>query len=109
MLRPSHCFRFIFPYLESVQTVVLCRFRLHCSSGLSTRPLGPAFAYILHIYLLTPWSRVLLEKLTVNFAASQEIPRVYGTRKSLTVPTSARHLSLSCANSIQSPRPPPTS
>jgi hypothetical protein len=28
-------------------------------------------------YLLTPWSRVLLEKLTVNFAASQEIPRVY--------------------------------
>jgi hypothetical protein len=46
-------------------------------------------------YLLTPRSRVLLEKLTVNFAASQEIPRIYGTRKLLTVPTSARHLSLS--------------
>jgi hypothetical protein len=46
-------------------------------------------------YLLTPWSRVLLEKLTVNFAASQEIPRIYGTRKFLTVSTSARHLSLS--------------
>jgi hypothetical protein len=29
--------------------------------------------------------------LTVNFAASQEIPRIYGTRKFLTVPTSARH------------------
>jgi hypothetical protein len=28
-------------------------------------------------------------------AASQEIPHIYGTRKSLTVPTSARHLSLS--------------
>jgi hypothetical protein len=28
----------------------------------------------------------------VNFAASQEIPRIYGTRKSLTVATSARHL-----------------
>jgi hypothetical protein len=26
--------------------------------------------------LLTPWSRVLPEKLTVNFAASQEIPRI---------------------------------
>jgi hypothetical protein len=39
-------------------------------------------------YLLTPWSRVLLEKLTVNFAASQEIPRTYGTRKFLTVPKS---------------------
>jgi hypothetical protein len=34
-------------------------------------------------YLLTPWSRVLLEKLTVNFAASQEIPRIYETRKFL--------------------------
>jgi hypothetical protein len=32
------------------------------------------------IYLLTPWSRVLLEKLT-GFAASQEIPRIYGTPK----------------------------
>ena len=31
----------------------------------------------------------------VNFAASQEIPRIYGTRKLFTVPTSARHLSLS--------------
>ena len=31
----------------------------------------------------------------VNFAASQEIPRIYGTRKSLTIPTSARNLSLS--------------
>jgi hypothetical protein len=46
-------------------------------------------------YLLTPWSRVLLEKLTINFAASQEIPRIYGIRNFLTVPTSARHLSLS--------------
>jgi hypothetical protein len=46
-------------------------------------------------YLLTAWSRVLLEKLTVNFAASQEIPRIYGTRKFLTVPTSAGHLALS--------------
>jgi hypothetical protein len=44
-------------------------------------------------YLLTQWSRVLLDKLTVNFAASQEIPRIYGTRKFLTVPTRARHLS----------------
>jgi hypothetical protein len=46
-------------------------------------------------YLLTPRSRVLPEKLTSDFAASQEIPRIYGTRKSLTVPTSACNLSLS--------------
>ena len=34
----------------------------------------PATLYIL-TYLLTPWSRVLLEKLT-GFAANQEIPRI---------------------------------
>ena len=59
-------------------------------------------------YLFTPWSRVLLEKLTGS-AASQELPRIFGTRRFLTVPTSARHLSLSWANSIQSPQLPPTS
>ena len=45
-------------------------------------------------YLLTPWSRVLLEKLTGS-AASQEIPRIFGTPRFITVLTSARHLSLS--------------
>jgi len=50
---------------------------------------------LFHIsYLLTPWSRVLLEKLTGS-AASQEIPRILGTRIFITVLTSARHLSLS--------------
>ena len=41
-------------------------------------------------YSLTPWIRVLLEKLT-GFAASQEIPRIFGTRRFITVLTSARH------------------
>jgi hypothetical protein len=45
-------------------------------------------------YSLTPWSRVLLEKLT-GFAAGQVIPRIYGTRKFITILTSARHLFLS--------------
>ena len=49
---------------------------------------------LLLTYLLTPWNRVPLEKLTGS-AASQEIPRIFGTRRFLTVPTSARHLSLS--------------
>ena len=44
-------------------------------------------------YLLTPWSRVLLEKLTGS-VASQEIPPIFGTRRFLTVLTSASHLSL---------------
>jgi hypothetical protein len=59
-------------------------------------------------YLLTPWSRFLLEKLTGS-GASQEIPLIFGTRRFLTVLTSAHHLSLSWANSIQSPQPPTTS
>jgi hypothetical protein len=45
-------------------------------------------------YSLTPRSRVLLEKLTGS-AASQEIPRIFGTRRFLTVLPSARQLSLS--------------
>ena len=51
------------------------------------------YIYII-TYLLTPWSRVLLEKLTGS-AASQEIPRIFGTRKFITIFASARHLSLS--------------
>ena len=62
----------------------------------------------LDTYLLTPWCRVLFEKLTGS-AASQEIPRIFGTRMFITVLTSARHLSLSWANSIQSSQTPPTS
>jgi len=61
-----------------------------------------------HGKILTPWSRVLLEKLTGS-TASQEIPRIFGTRRFLTVLTNARHLSLSWANFIQSPQTPPTS
>ena len=52
-----------------------------------------AYTYLL-TYLLTPWGGVLLEKLTGS-AASQEIPRIFGTRRFITVLTSARHLSLS--------------
>jgi len=61
-------------------------------------PVFPVAVYIIMdpvtTYLLTPWSRVLLEKLT-DSAASQEIPHIFGTRRFITVLTSARHLSLS--------------
>ena len=57
--------------------------------------------------LLTPWRRVLLEKLT-GFVI-KKFPAFYGTRKFITVLKSARHLSLSWANSIQSQQPLPTS
>jgi hypothetical protein len=53
------------------------------------------WTYLLH------GAEVFLRSQPVNFAASQEIPRIYGTRKFLTVTTSARHLSL--------PEPTPSS
>jgi hypothetical protein len=45
-------------------------------------------------YLLTPWSRVLLEKLTSSQLA-KKFPAFYGTRRFITAFTSARHQSLS--------------
>jgi len=44
-----------------------------------------------------------------RFAARQEIPALYGTQRFITAFTSARHLSLSWASSIQSIPPHPTS
>jgi len=56
---------------------------------------------IFKTYLLTPWSRVLLEKLT-GFHLVKKFPAFYGTRRFITAFTSARHLSLSWATTIQS-------
>ena len=59
-------------------------------------------------YLFIPWSSVLPEKLT-GFSASQEIPRTLWNQRFITAFTSARHLSLFWASSIQSISPYPTS
>jgi len=59
-------------------------------------------------YLLTPWSKVLLEKL-IGFKPVKKFPTFYGTRRFITAFTSASHLSLSWASSIQSIPPHPTS
>ena len=59
-------------------------------------------------YLLTPRSRILLEKLT-GFQLVKKFPTFYGTRRFITAFTISRHLSLSSASSIQSAPPHPTS
>ena len=59
-------------------------------------------------YLLTPWCRVLLEKLT-GLQLVKKFPAFLGTRRFLTALTSVRHLSLSWARPIQSTYPHPTS
>jgi hypothetical protein len=55
-------------------------------------------------YLLTPWSRVLPEKLK-RPELLKKVPAFYGTRRFITVFTRARHLSLSWARLIQSMPP----
>jgi hypothetical protein len=50
-------------------------------------------------YLPTPRSRILLKKLTGS-VASQVIPRIFVTRRFLTVFTSARHLSSPSVNTV---------
>jgi hypothetical protein len=51
--------------------------------------------YLLNLltYLLTPWSRVLLEKLTGSQLV-KKFPAFYGTRRLITAFTSAHHLSI---------------
>ena len=56
-------------------------------------------------YLLTPWCRVLLEKLT-GLQLVKKFPAFNGTRRFI---TALRHLSLSWARPIQSIYPHPTS
>jgi hypothetical protein len=64
-----------------------------CNSGL--RGKRPSTYSLNHdTYLLTPWSRVLLEKLT-GLQLVKKFLTFYGTRRFITALTSAHHLSLS--------------
>ena len=66
-----------------------------------------AFLYFIP-YILTPWYRVLLEKLT-GMQLVKKFPPFHGTRRFITALTSVRHLSISWASPIQSIYPHPTS
>jgi hypothetical protein len=54
----------------------------------------PYFHLPTRVYLLTPWSRVLLEKPN-GLEIVKKFPAFYGTRRFITAFTSARHLSFS--------------
>ena len=75
-----------------------------CPTGIEC----PLYRCSFFIYLLTPWCRVPLEKLT-GLQLVKKFPAFYGTRRFITSFTSARHQSLSWANSIQVMPPQPTS
>ena len=59
-------------------------------------------------YIRTAWSRVLFEKL-IGSQLDKKFPAFYGTWRFITAFTSAQHLSLSWATSIQSMPSHPTS
>ena len=92
--------------------------RLRISGATSLRPLHPyAFTactgqlyplWISHLKYFWICSTVLLKKLTVPQLV-KKFPAFSGTRRFITALTSARHLSLSWASSIQSICPHPTS
>ena len=65
------------------------------------------FIYLL-TYLLTPWCRVLFEKLT-GLLLVKKCPAFHGTRRFITALKSVRHLSLSWASPMHSIYPHPTS
>ena len=67
-----------------------------------------SLTFVLITYLLTPWCRVLLEKLT-GLQLVKKFPTFHGTRMFITALTSVRHLSQSWASPIQSIYPHPTS
>jgi len=74
---------------------------MFCNILAATSSGDQSFSWVLLTYLLTPWSRVPFEKL-IGSAASQKIPRIFGTRRFLTVPTSARHLIFMGTNRFKS-------
>lgn len=59
-------------------------------------------------YLLNPWIRFPLEKLTI-FQPVKKVPEYYGTRRFITALTTTQHLSLSWATAIQPMPTQPTS
>jgi len=61
---------------------------------------------IIIIIILTPWCRVLLEKLT-GLQLVKKFPAFHGARRFITALTSVHHLSLSWASPIQSIYPHP--
>ena len=68
---------------------------------LSPHPYYYYYYYYLLNYLLIPWCRVLLEKLT-GLQLVKKFPAFHGTRRFITALTSVRHLSLPWASPIKS-------
>ena len=100
--------RFIPHWNSSVESISYLL--IHFNITLLSAPKSPMYpAHTIYLtYLITPWCRVLLEKLT-GLQLVKKFPAFHGTRRFITAPTSVRHLSLSWTSPIQSIYPHPTS
>jgi len=87
--------------LKCGNSVACTPYRLKISCAWQPKFIAVRFKYHSQTCLLTLWSRVLLEKL-ICFQLVKKFSAFYGTRKFITAFTSARHLTLSWASSIQS-------
>ena len=83
-----------------------CTLRQLWTTQLLTLP-SQLLTYLL-TYLLTPWCRALLEKLT-GLQLVKKFPTFHGTRRFITALTRVHHLPLSWASPIQSIYPHSTS
>ena len=99
------------PYCQLWPARLYNIFSYHLTNGLKEKVCVRILynVYLKHFsYLLTPWCRVLLEKLT-GLQLVKKFPAFHGTRRFITALTSVRQLSLSWASPIQSIYPYPTS
>ena len=104
---PSWC-RLLFPFV-SLTIVSLPAFVLRTPNWIFIWYVGKSCNWSLlifklnELYLLNPWSRVLLEKLTGSQLV-KKFPTFYGTRMFITAFTRARHLPiLSQINPVHAP------
>jgi len=111
---PKHCSVFMFVVKHSLKMKALRDFETtenmvfsNTAQHLKGSDLTLSFTHSL-THSLTPWSTVLLEKLTVP-QPIKKFPAFYGTPRFITAFTSACQLSLSWASSIQPIPPHPTS
>ena len=99
----SHSRMYVYSYTLPTRSQTHLRSSYTCAS-LNARDV---LTYLL-TYLLTPWCRVLLEKLT-GLQLVKKFTAFHRTRRFITTITSVRQLSLSWASPIQSIYPHPTS
>ena len=95
--------------LDTQLILSICRQPHHVSGEVPIQPRQQTYLLTSFLtYLLTPWCRVLLQKLT-GLQLVKKFPAFHRTRRFITALTSVRHLSLSWASPIQSIYPHPIS